>query len=191
MKPAFTFDPDAHIYRLNGRIVPSVTQALHGVVPQWVPEDKWFMQRGTAVHACAALIAHDQLETFDPIISGQVAAIKSWYRDYQPRVLHVETPVYSMAYQFAGTLDLAVDLRGRLVLGDWKCTLSKSVQWQLGAYAVAAKETLGTTFKEGFGIELRNDGTYQVGETYDLTRAGREFLAILSAYNCMKREGMI
>lgn len=190
MTPTLTFDPTPHIYRIGGQVVPSVTEALGGIVPQWKASE-WYLQRGTAVHACAALIMRDQLQSWDPQITGQVVACQAWKRDFSPRVLHVETQVYSLAYRFAGTIDLAADIGGRLVLCDWKSTLTRSVQWQLGAYAIGMKETHGTTFREGFGIELRDHGAYQVGETYDLTRAGREFLAILGAYNCMKRERVI
>jgi len=187
MKPDLTFDADAHVYRLAGKIVPSVTNVLRGVVPQWMASE-WYLQRGTAVHACAALVSRGVDFDFDPQIAGQVQACRQWFKDFQPTVLHVETRVFSQLYGFAGTFDMAIDRDGILFLVDWKASISKAIQWQLGAYAIAAKESLGITFKQGFGVELRADGKYQTGETYDLTRAGREFLAILGAYNAMKRE---
>jgi hypothetical protein len=186
-----TFDPLHHVYTIDGQPVPSVTQVLSAMVPQWQPDDPWYMERGTAVHAAGALIAYDDLGEFDPVIAPQVEACRLFYKDFRPVVRHVEEPVYSKLYRFAGTLDLGADITGKPTLIDWKGSLPKSVQWQLGAYSIAARETLGTNYKTGFGVELRNDGTYKKGETYDLVRAGREFLGFLTAFNSMKREGYI
>jgi hypothetical protein len=185
-----TFDEQAHRYTLNGRPVPSVTTVLRAVIPHFDADD-WYLQRGTAVHACAALIAQGKDFDADPQINGQVAACRKFFADYRPTVLHVEQRVASTAYGFAGTLDLVCAVDGEVFLVDWKSTLTKTVQWQLGAYAVGLKESCGLSVKKGFGIELKADGTYKAGETYDLTRAGREFLAFLGSYNAMKREGII
>jgi hypothetical protein len=190
VKPVCTFDADAHKYAINGREVPSVTTVLRAVIPQWQASE-WHMQRGTAVHACAALIARGVEFEHDPQIGGQVAACRLFFEEVRPQVIHVEKQVYSPLYGFAGTLDLDVKMNFAGYLIDWKSTLSACVQWQLGAYAIALKETTGEIVRQGFGVELRDDGKYQIGESYDLTRAGREFLAILGTYNAMKREGMI
>jgi hypothetical protein len=190
VKPVCTFDADAHRYTINGREVPSVTTVLRAVIPQWQASE-WHMQRGTAVHACAALIARGVEFEHDSQIGGQVAACRLFFEEVRPQVIHVERQVYSPLYGFAGTLDLAAEITGEVCLTDWKAALSKVIQWQLGAYAIALKETTGETVRQGFGVELRDNGEYQIGESYDLTRAGREFLAILGTYNCMKREGMI
>lgn len=189
VKHSLEFDEARHVYTLDGRRATSVTEAL-SIVPHWEASD-WYLDRGTQVHSAAAYIARGIDIDFDPLIAGQVQACRAWIHDFQPKVMHVETRVASALYGYAGTLDLAIEVGGKPYLVDYKGTLSKSVQWQLGGYSVAAKEWLGISFKHGFGVELKQDGTYRTGETYDLVRAGREFLAFLGAYNSMKREGVL
>jgi hypothetical protein len=184
-----TFDPIAHAYTIDRRPVPSVTEIIGAFVPQWQASD-WHLERGTAVHACAALVARKRRFQHDPAITGQVNACRLFFADFAPVVLHVELPVFSALYQYAGTLDLVIEHDGKPCLVDWKSTLTKAVQWQLGGYAVALKESVGLTVKHGFGVELRDDGKYQKGEVYGLEKAGREFLAMRTVLGAMKREGL-
>lgn len=184
-----SFDSAAHAYAIDGRPVPSVTKAL-SILPHF-EADTWYLDRGTVVHACAALIARGRDFDFAPEVAGQVEACRRWFRDFRPDVFHVERQVYSRVYGFAGTCDLICQHGGRLVLVDWKASLDKRVQWQLGGYALGAKESLRVDVGLGFGVELHEDGSYTTGEVYELRRAGREFLSILGTYKCMEREGLL
>ena len=135
-----TFDPIAHAYTLDGRPVPSVTQVLADVVPGWRASD-WCLQRGRAVHACAAMIARGHEFTNDPQIDGQVAACRRFFAEIRPTVALVETPVASDLYRYAGTLDLLVEWPGNrgLVLVDFKSTLTPAVPYQLAGYCEALR----------------------------------------------------
>ena len=72
------FDAATHTYTANGKVVPSVTQIISELLPMQFKCDDWYLQRGSAVHACAAMIARGANFDFDERISGQVAAIKKF-----------------------------------------------------------------------------------------------------------------
>ena len=73
------FNEAAHQYTLNGHDVPSVTQVLGDVLPGWRADD-WYLERGRAVHACAAMIARGEEFDHDSVIAGQVAACRRFFQ---------------------------------------------------------------------------------------------------------------
>lgn len=185
-----TFDPATHTYRLNNSPVPSVTRIISAVFPTMyagIRDAAYAMQKGQAVHAAAALIARDNLGTYDPQIEGQVAACRKWFADTGAVPMEVEKPVGHELYRYAGTADLVCKIGGKLVIVDWKATVTPHCQWQLGAYEAAGK--FGC--KTGFAVQLNEDGTYNTGGPWDMVKAGREFAIIRSEYGMREREGLI
>jgi hypothetical protein len=185
-----TFDPATHTYRLNNSPVPSVTQILRAVFPTMyagIRDAAYAMQKGQAVHAAAALIARDNLGTYDPQIEGQVAACRKWFTDTGAVPMEVEKPVGHELYRYAGTVDLVAKIGGKLVIVDWKATVTPHCQWQLGAYEAAGR--FGA--KVGIAVQLNADGTYNTGGPWDMVKAGREFAIIRSEYGMREREGLI
>lgn len=182
-----TFDADTHTYMIDGRPVPSVTQVLSDLIPGWKASE-WYLNRGTAVHACAAMIASGIDFDYDPIIEGQVKACKRFFAEVKPVVLDVERKLFSLKYGFAGTYDLRCGLNGSVTMVDFKASFSKSLPYQLSAYAILHDEIPGySLIKSGVGVQLNDDGTYQMSQVYDLRRYKQGFLALLSAYN-IRRE---
>jgi len=179
-----TFDPVKHQYFLNDRPVPSVTSVLQDLLPCWKAAP-WYLTRGQAVHACAALIARGKNFTNAPEIDGQVAALREFYAEVKPVVIDVERKVYSVRSQFAGTLDLLTVKPGseRLMIIDYKATLTPSVPFQCAAYALAIEDQMARVVKWGCGVEIRENGTYQMGAIIDLTIYKRKFLELLGAFN--------
>lgn len=156
-------DPTEHAYTLNGRPVPNVTSVLGDLLPCWQASD-WHLQRGQAVHACAAMIGRKLDFRHDPEIEGQVMACKRFFAEMRPHVLHVETPVGSLEHGYAGTPDLICIINNRHVIVDYKAGVGPSLEYQLAAYAIAATETLGLDIHWGMGVVLRTDGQYQVAK---------------------------
>jgi hypothetical protein len=185
----FHFNPAAHTYTIGGRAVPSVTAVLADIIPGWLASD-WYLQRGTAVHACAALIAHGIKFNHDPHIDGQVKAIRAFFAGVRPTPIMVEQQVYSVKYQYAGTLDMVAEVDGEIRLADFKASLSPAVPYQLAAYALAYHETFGKEIRRGFGVEIRDNGTYRFSDLYDLRQYGREWLCLLTAYNVRRKCGV-
>jgi hypothetical protein len=184
--PTCTFDDARHEYRIAGRVVPGVTSVLGDLIPGWHASD-WHLQRGRAVHAAAAFVAREVPFESDPQIAGQVAACLRFFREVKPLVIHVEQQVYSGCYQYAGTLDLVAQIGGRIVVVDYKSTLTPTVPYQVAAYAFALPEP---DVKWGCGVELRDDGKYSMSEMYPLKLYTAGWLALLTAYGIRRRCGI-
>ena len=171
---------------MDGIIIPYVTQILRAVLGDaiWYASD-WYLTRGRAVHACAAMIARGETFSHDERISGQVAACRKFFADMNPEVLDVEQQIYSTTYRYAGTRDLRMRIDSKIVIVDWKSTLSELAEIQIGAYAI------DDPAKWGMVVALREDGTYKTGGIFKLDRPRNEFLADLSVFNQRKRMGLL
>jgi len=177
----YEFDAETHRYRIDGLPVPSVTQVLRDLVPGWSATE-WHLQRGRAVHACAALIAAGKTFDADPQIAGQVEACHKWFREWQPAVGSAEVQVYNVAYAYAGTYDLLAYINGRLTLVDWKASLDARVAWQLAAYSAAMVDRV----EVGVGVALQADGTYQT-RSFKLAGYRREWFAMRAVFGIRER----
>jgi hypothetical protein len=189
-----TFDATTHTYRINGVAVPSVTQVLSDLIPGWQASE-WYLQRGTAVHACAAMIARGVAFDHDPAIDGQVRACKRFFAEVKPIVFEIERQVYCERYGYAGTFDLECSVNNRLCLIDWKASFSATLPHQLKAYSIAYECMGANPIRYGYGVRLNDDGTYQMSPVYDLRNYMNGFLALLSAYKIrrackVKEEGI-
>lgn len=186
--PALTFDHSRHEYRLDGIRVPSVTQVLGDIVPGW-QADPWYLERGTAVHACAAMIARGEDFDHDPQIAGQVKAIRRFFKEVRPVVFAVEKMVHSLRYRYAGTFDLSAMIGHRFLLIDWKASIGPATRWQLAAYYVAYRECADNKNipRHGCGVQINADGTYKIGEIYDLKRLENEWLAMRTVYGIREK----
>ena len=184
------FDEASHTYTLAGRRVPSVTQVLADLIPGWQASE-WYLDRGKAVHACAAMIAQGVPFEHDPIISGQVAACRRFVREVCPVFHAVERRVCSRRYQYAGTMDALMLLKGTRggVVLDWKASIAKSLPYQLAAYATAYTEETAVSIRWGAGVMLKDDGTYRMTEIYDLRRYAQKWLGLLAAYGVRRECG--
>jgi hypothetical protein len=180
-----TFDASTHSYYIDGRKVPSVTQVLNDLIPGWKASE-WYLNRGQAVHACAALIAQGVEFEHDPAIDGQVRAVRRFFVEVKPVVLSVEKQVYSARYQYAGTLDLLATISGKVMVVDYKASASAALPFQLAAYSIAEK----TDAQKGCGVIINEDGTYKMTRVYDLRLYQQGFLALLTAYNIRRGAGI-
>lgn len=146
----FTFDPACHAYRLDGKVLPSVTQVLSVLtsdyfarIPPEVLERK--RQIGQAVHAAIALDLAGDLDesSIDPAWEGY---FQGW-RKFRSTIAENdigegETPGYHRTYLYAGTPDLELRIYNgafrakRWALVDFKCTwaLHPAVGPQTAAY---------------------------------------------------------
>jgi len=172
-------------YSLHGRPIASVTEIIAEILGVEFRAEQYFLDRGTAVHASAALIAKGVDFDFDPQIAGQVAACRKFFEVYQPEVLEVETPKIHQLYQYAGTIDLIVKLNNRKVIIDWKASIPKTINIQLGGYGELH------SINRGMPVMLGADGTFKAGEIVDLRIPRREFLACRSVYGIREKLGLL
>lgn len=181
------FDRETHTYKLDGKFIPSVTQIINEILPMNYNPHHWYLQRGTAVHACAAFIAKGVEFEWDERISGQVTAIRRFFNEVKPDVLGVEEVVFSKTYMYGGTYDLWCKIGTMNCLVDYKATMSIDlVGLQLSAYELAVSPYI----KYGIGVEIREDGSYSMSEPIVLDKYKREFLSLRAVYAIRERMGL-
>jgi hypothetical protein len=140
------FDEKDHSYRLDGVIVPSVTQVLKDISSFSFDTD--IMARaaafGTAVHKSCELYDKDDLDV-DSLDVSLRPYLDSWIKfkketGFIPSM--IEARVFSEKYRYAGTLDRVGVMQGKEVLIDIKTGVPvPSIGLQLAGYEIAAKET--------------------------------------------------
>lgn len=175
-------------YHINGRGVPGVTDILRETIGGWMPADDWYLERGTALHACMEMIAKGKTFECDPQIEGYVQAGRNFFTDVQPEILDTEVEVLSKLYQYGGRYDARARINGRSCIIDWKTNAYdlETVTLQLGGYALAQGKT-----RWGMAVALHEDGTYKTSGFLDLTLAQREFIALRTVYGIKDRMGRI
>lgn len=130
--PGLTFHDPSHTYRLNGKVVPSVTQIMRslGIGPDFsqVPPDvlRRAAERGTEVHRLTAMMDRGEFTAdtvFDPNYEGY---LDGWARflgmnEWEPML--IEEPLGSEEDDDAGTIDRFGILNGRPTILDLKTGL--------------------------------------------------------------------
>lgn len=144
MRPDLQFDAETHTYRLAGRVVPSVTQALKVLESfEGIPADvlEAARIRGQYVHAACDLLDRDQLDwsSLDPALVPYIEGYQNWLADSDATITASELRVAHKANGYAGTLDRLAIVNGRETLVDVKATavLPVTVGPQTAAYANA------------------------------------------------------
>jgi hypothetical protein len=168
--PALIFDPEKHTYKVDGKVLPSVTDICKPLVTFGEISQEVLRQaarRGSQVHEYAELIDYgveaNDLEV-EPELVGYVTAYTRFLRDYKPEWLHIEKPLYSLDLGYAGTLDRFGLIDDEEVIVDIKTSSSANratrIAWatQLTAYLAL----LNRPHAKRFNLWLKPDGTYQL-----------------------------
>lgn len=185
---SLVFNKKQHIYRLNGVVVPGVTEIITDLLPYPFQATKWHLLRGSKVHNYAAKIARGEKLNCDDRLLGHIEGIKKFFDEVKPRVIDVEQQVYSSRYQYAGTYDLYAEIGGKICLVDYKNSLNYNrVALQLAGYSVAHKDEI----RWGMGVQIKDNGKYTMTDKpIRLRPFEREFLAMRSVYEIRKRLGV-
>jgi hypothetical protein len=183
-------DSAAHTYTIDGRIVPGVTEIIRETTGQSWRVGDWYLERGKAIHACAAFIAQGKKFKFDERLSGYVEALRKYFKEVEPKNCITEILVWSVIYRYAGTLDMNCIIGGKVCLIDWKHSCDKNrIGIQLGGYSQAYKESYEVEINSGYGVEIHNNGTYCMSEKIDLRVSRNQFLALRTAYAIREKCG--
>ena len=184
MPAELTFDEAAHVYRVDGRVVPSVTQILgrlsaeeYRFVDASGMEDAALL--GKAVPKMIDLDLRGDLDV-EALSEGLQVYYTAWqkFRHLSGfQMVLSEDQVCSSKYGYAGTLDLAGWLNDRFVIIDAKRTaqVPRTAGPQMAAYLQALGES-GRTFPvpgstelaarvanaERYALHLRADGTWRL-----------------------------
>ena len=186
-----TFDAGNHEYKVDGVIVPSVTQIINSVAAErWenIDADKleYACQRGTAVHLITELHDLGTLDesSVDPKLQGYVSAYKAFLADIKPSWGLIEHKTYSDMPRYAGTVDRFGTVNGKKAVLDIKTGVkSKYTGLQLAAYA----HMIGEKKAKRYGLYLGGDGKYSLVEYKD-ANDWNVFLSCLNVMN-FKQKG--
>ncbi len=159
------FDAATHTYRLNGQVIPSVTQVLGqltdlSMIPPAILERK--RQIGVWVHAAIELDLKDDLD--EDSIGDEWRGYFMGWRKFKTESGFVVQEAEQLVYNklgYAGTLDLLGELpKSGQVLIDTKCTATMypTVGPQTSAYAQAR----GVPKAKRFALQLKPAGTYEL-----------------------------
>lgn len=187
------FDEGPHIYRLDGKPVPSVTKIMEPMtraeyrnIPESVLDRA--ADRGTAVHNGIELWLKYGLEDIPQEFRGYMDAFAAWWDETQPEYVDSEVRLYHKDFHYVGTADLLLWIGEKLWLVDIKTTsriISKSCAVQLEAYKQALS-SMGLEIQAKGIIQLKKDGKYKF-ETFKAKdpKAWRMFTALKTVYDYM------
>lgn len=165
------FVEEGHVYLLDGKPVPSVTEILKPLVDMSrVPPDVLEYKRslGKAVHRAIELYERNDLDP-DSLDADATPFFGAWLRFKKEtgfRALLTEQVVWSAKQRYAGTLDV-IGTRGEGPspdeLLDCKCvwTMSAATGPQTSGYAMALVESHGIKVKKRGGLQLLRDGGFK------------------------------
>ena len=191
---SLVFDQDKHEYRMDGRIVPSVTRIL-SVVQDFsaVPPDQLqtAQEWGTAVHLYLRLYDEGTLELTkaDP---RMLPIIDSWERMKVSRgwvnPLMSEQPFYSKRYGFAGTPDRLFKTGSKYTLVDFKTGEGNYADLQTAAYLQLIKEDYANLNQvERMKVHFDFDGKMKSEVYTDFKKDFNDFLCVMRTFQLKRR----
>jgi len=186
--PDFNFDPEKHIYTLDGSQIESVTTVLRevGLADFW--GDESHMLRGTLVHRACQLRLIGQLDesTVDPIVMPYLASFDCFLAAHNLEIdpWVSEVPTFHPILRYGMTPDFVGVFNGRRCLIDWQSgLLGTSKRYQTVAYS--CNPNLGP-IDDRFGLQLRDDGRYNL-EQYRERSDVDVWYAALTVYRAQRR----
>ena len=197
------FNAELHEYRIDGKLVPSVTQIcapltaldMGNLNPAVIRQAA---SRGTIIHELSELIdygtAPEDIDIY-PELSGYLTAYLRFLRDYSPEWTRIEYRLGSEKAGFAGTLDRMGVIDGKPCIVDIKTASAPSratkVSWvaQLSGYRHLCN---GATL-ERYILLLKPDGKYTFYNAADIEEkygffGARLFSHLLEQYKILKGE---
>lgn len=191
-----SFDEETHVYRLNGREIPSVTSIMKPLSDfEYKGVQSGTLSRaankGSAVHNAIELWIKYGVEDIPTEYSGYFDAFQQWVEHYKPDIIGSETRLYHKYLSYAGTADMTAIIDGKLTLIDYKTTyrlIDQMVSVQLEAYS-RAMESHGAKFEQKAALQLKKDGTYtfHVYKMPDIEK-WQVFTSLLTIWNYCHKE---
>jgi hypothetical protein len=211
-----TFDETTHTYRVDGRVVPSVTQILSRVGVKGI-DGRWHSisgsenyelghpetARGKEIHAAIALRLRGIPEEHDPAIDPWLAAwegfmrkdpLSMWGGDYKRIVAemattgwNVETPKHS-GVGYAGTPDFQVFTSPNVVTIDWKTTNESTAVMRHWWLQTAAYGKRDRRYNDSSLIVVLTPigFHFEIHDTFYTQNDYNQFLSVLNIYRMMK-----
>lgn len=184
------FEAETHTYRVDGEVLPSVTQVLkaarlidYSMIPQDILQAA--AARGTAVHQTLEALDNGLIDPnfVDPDIAGYVEAALRFYREANFEPTLVEYRNWHKNWRYAGTLDRIGLMGGCQTILDFKTgILLPGHGLQLAGYLEMLPEP--RRYRR-IALQLNADGTYRIQE-YPAADYRRDIRTFLSALDCWR-----
>ena len=188
------FEETTHTYKINGRIVPSVTGIIQAIVPGWKVAP-WYLERGRATHLACHYADAGQLDwnTVDPAIAARVSAWQQFRSDYPTEVIASEKQLGHSLLGYAGTIDRILKIKHKLIVCDLKNSISPSVYLQLALYSKLWQHNLFGRISEAVAVELKANGKYACKwlSEEELRRIERQAEAFITAYGFLNEHNLL
>lgn len=187
-----TFDEAAHVYHLDGRKIPGVTEVLEQLTDfRFVKAEvmERARQLGRAVHkACEIVDLGQDIDpaTLSPVVMPYLEGYRKFLAEVRPQWRGIEEKVCHERHRFAGTLDRRGLVFNRRAILDIKSGAeTETVGLQTAAYLEAFDSANEPQWEDGtparFALYLRDDETYRLVEIK--TSRQQDFRTFLSALN--------
>lgn len=185
------FDEATHTYRVDGRVVASVTQILKAVypdvyagIPEKILERKALL--GTAVHKVIELYLGKRLdfESLHTEVQPYFESWLSWWCDHEHGTFKSEQRFYYPAMDYTGTEDFEGELDGDDWDIDWKITTHElgTHRLQMAGYT---HPKLDLKRRRG-ALYLRDDGSVAVLKEYTDVKDLNDWMATVRVFNIRK-----
>lgn len=171
---ALGFNDNKHEYRVNGKVIPSVTELCGPLTYSKYRVDNAVVDqaafRGSLIHEKTMEFDLGELPG-DEMIASDVApylmAWKDFCRDYEPEWDYIEIPLACRT--FAGTIDRVGWIDSRLVVVDIKTSSAMdrankiALTMQLFGYTeLLHRNSIEASFENSIGVQLKKDGKYSI-----------------------------
>lgn len=168
----FIFDGEKHIYTLNGKLIPSVSEIIS---PLSNPIDESLentyevaAERGTFLHNAAMLLADKDYEIEYPEeYQGYIDGIVAFLAEHEVIPLIQEQPMYHSELLYAGTPDNICFFDGKLSIIDYKfvSVIQKSlIKAQLNGYGKILLNN-DMVFEALYVVQFLPNGKYRIYPT--------------------------
>jgi hypothetical protein len=175
----FCFDPERHLYLVQDKVVPSVTQVLHaaGLAADYSTVAAEVLERkriiGEYVHKATQYLDEGSLDlgTIDPQIQPYLAAYQRFINEsgFRPRLVEHRLVGNVSGMLCGGTVDREGTMGGKPWIIDLKCIerLYPSFALQTAGYELLLPKPVTPPFRYTRAVlQLRPNGSYKL-TTYD------------------------
>lgn len=192
--PNFTFDPKEHIYRLDGVVLPSVTQILEDV--GFINSDFYTEEarvRGQRVHLLCQFFDEGDYSVGEARQFNLDGYVESWRKLKERmafKILEIEKPGYHPILKYAGTPDRVAILGNRGCVLDFKTGDEEFWHpYQSAAYD-AMLPPVASGLRKRMGIHLHSDGSMATPEPHDDLYDFAHFASMLDVFNQRRLHGI-
>jgi len=190
-----SFDEPTHTYKLHGIEIPSVTQVMkplnesyYGGIDTGVLEKA--AARGTAVHNAIENFLKFGIDDIESEYYGYYRAFKSFMFDFKPDIIGSENRIYHRVHRYAGTSDLALGIKDKILCVDVKT--SSSIVKMLTRVQLEAYSRAFSSHKAEFAgkavLHLKKSGQYSFDDYYEPMdkEAWEVFCSLLTVRNYLE-----